>query len=222
MSKVKGEAQGLTYKPGEKLPESLPVPDGEYQLVLRKMGKAGPAGWKTKPGKFPNRMLVLEHVDPEHEDEVTGGPKQVIEFASLSPKGPGLLRMLQLAAAGQYPEELTLVSGPDTAFAHPSVNANAEAIDGLLQWLMDNEVVLNVKLKTEEFNGRESNKVAKWLAADTAEATEETADTDTEAAEEPAAEEEAEETEEDPVVPPPRKLAKSGAKMPATAAKKKK
>lgn len=221
MSKVKGEAQGLTYKPGEKLPESLPVPEGEYQLVLRKMGKPGPAGWKTKPGKFPNRMLVFEHVDPEHEDEVTGGPKQCIEFVSLSVKGPGLLRVLQLAAAGQYPEELTLTPGPDTGFSHPSVNANAEAIDQLLQWLMDNEVVLNAKLKIEEFNGRESNKVAKWLAADTAEAAEETADTDTEVAEEPAAEEEAEETEEDPIVPPSRKPAKSGAK-PGPAVKKKK
>ena len=45
MSEVKGEARQLTYKPGETVPESLPVEDGVYTLSLKNKGKEGLKGW---------------------------------------------------------------------------------------------------------------------------------------------------------------------------------
>lgn len=198
----KGEMKTLEYNPGERPVESLPAEDGNYALTLLDKGKPGAKGWrKANPKKYPNRMLRFAlH---ETEDEVTGKEKSLVEFVSLSP-GFSLQKVMFMAYAAGYPKKLRLVQGPKGAPNDPSVMANMRAIDELLQWIEDNEKPLRAAVNTDTYNGRESNKVAKWLPPDTdtepvAEESEETSDDEGEAAEESEteAEGEAEETTDD-------------------------
>jgi hypothetical protein len=205
----KGEVKAIEYNPGEAPIESLPVEDGTYELTLKDKGKPGPKGWKkSNPKKFPNRMCIMKLLGTE--DEVTGDEKTVREFISLSP-GFSLQKVAFLAYASGYPHKLKLLAGPKNKPNDPSVTKNMVTIDKLLQWIEDNEVVIRAQIGTDTYNGRESNKIQKYLppnedgdsaAEDSDEEVEETEETEeTEEGEEAEAEEteeasEDEETEE--------------------------
>lgn len=205
--KVKGEAvQTLEYTPGERLAESKPPDEGPATLMLganKNLAGVG-KGWKAKPGKYPNRLLWFKVLDTE--DEVSGKEKEVRELISLS---PGALRRgaMHLAQASQYPLKLTL--GPANTPNHPSVRANAVAIDRMLFSIKEQELVLRGEIYHEEYNGAIQGNV-KWLPPEELMGEEEGEAGDAEAApneddvfgtveetEEPAAEEteQAEETE---------------------------
>lgn len=202
---AKGEVKAIEYNPGEAPIESLPAEDGNYELSLKDKGKPGPKGWKkSNPKKFPNRMCQFKLLGTE--DEVTGDEKTVREFISLSP-GFSLQKVAFLAYAAGYPHKLKLLSGPKNKPNDPSVTKNMMAIDKLLQWIEDNEVVLRAQIGTDTYNGRESNKIQKYLppedgdssggdSDEEAEETEETDDSETETEESEGEETEAEETEE--------------------------
>lgn len=199
MSKVKGEAaSSLEYTPGEPLPESLPVEEGDYNLRLKSYGKGGIQGWTAKPGKFPNRRVLFEILDTE--DEITGGLKTVRKYITL---GPSQLRdTLKLAQAVNYPEKMKLHAVPPKAVKHPLLVQNAEAIDNLLKWIDENEVVMRARLNIEQFQGSDQNNVARFLppeeGGEAAEVSEESEDSSVfggEAAEEQS-EEPAQEAEE--------------------------
>lgn len=148
----------MTYKPGERLPESLPVEAGVYELQLSEYGKKGRQGWAAKPGKFHNRRVVFEIIGTQ--DELTGLPKKVSEFLTLGPKN--LFRVLNLAQAARFPEELSL----RTDYSKPGAPAsleNADAIDQLLTWLKSEKLVLRAQLGTDEYQGRETNRIQRWL-----------------------------------------------------------
>jgi type IV secretory pathway VirB10-like protein len=200
---AKGEVKAIEYNPGEAPIESLPAEDGNYELALKDKGKPGPKGWKkSNPKKFPNRMCQFKLLGTE--DEVTGDEKTVREFISLSP-GFSLQKVAFLAYAAGYPHKLKLLSGPKNKPNDPSVTKNMMAIDKLLQWIEDNEVVLRAQIGTDTYNGRESNKIQKYLppengdsgASDSDEEDADTEDAETDETEaEDGEETEAEETEE--------------------------
>lgn len=159
-TKVKGEAvQTLEYTPGERLAESKPPDEGPATLQLgQNKNLAGIGkGWKAKPGKYPNRLLWFKVLDTE--DEISGKEKEVRELISLS---PGALRRgcMRLAQAAQYPLKLQL--GPDKTPNHPTVRANAMAIDKMLMHIKENELVLRGEIYHEEYNGEMQGNV-KWL-----------------------------------------------------------
>lgn len=186
---VKGEAQSLSYKPGEPLPEAIPAEEGKYTLSLKTMGKEGLKGWRAKPKKFPNRFTVWTIEGTE--DEVTGEEKEVREYISLSPRI--LRRVLQLAHAAEYPEELDLkVCGKPT---DPLLREVCGEVDKLLEYIIENGVKVRASLGIEEFNGEQSNRIQKWLApgGDDDLGDNETAESD----DEKAADEDEEKTEED-------------------------
>lgn len=198
---AKGEVKAIEYNPGEAPIESLPAEDGNYELTLKDKGKPGPKGWKkSNPKKFPNRMCQFKLLGTE--DEVTGDEKTVREFISLSP-GFSLQKVAFLAYAAGYPKKLSLLSGPKNKPNDPSVTKNMMEIDKLLQWIEDNETVIRAAIGTDTYNGRESNKIQKYLppedvdsaAADSDEEPEE-ADEETEETEETEDTDESEETEE--------------------------
>lgn len=158
MAQTKGEARRMTYRPGERIPESLPVEDGTYNLSLSKY-EQGERGWKAKPGKFPSKKVTFSILDTE--DEVTGSEKTVTEYLSLSPKIT--FRLMFLAQAAGYPEEFDLPKYGDKEFTSPKVRECAHIADAILDYMKDNGAVLRANLSSEEFNGRTSNRVAKWL-----------------------------------------------------------
>lgn len=160
MANVTGTSR-MTYKPGEKLPESLPVEAGVYDLQLTEFGKKGRPGWAAKPGKFHNRRLVFEILGTS--DELTGLPKKVSEFFTLGPKN--LFRVLNLAQAAQYPEELTLDTGYTKPGAPQSL-ANADAVDEMLEWIKSSKLTLRAQLGVDEYQGREQNRIQRWLDTD--------------------------------------------------------
>ena len=185
MSNVTGTSR-MTYKPGEKLPESQPVEPGVYSLQLVEFGKKGRAGWAAKPGKFHNRRLVFEILDTQ--DELTGLPKKVSEFFTLGPKN--LFRVLNFAQAAQYPEEITLDTGYSKPGAPQSL-ANADAIDELLEWAKSSKLTFKAQIGVDEYQGREQNRIQRWLDNDDADS-----EGVEESAEEGASEEQVEETAE--------------------------
>lgn len=195
----------LVYKPGEKVPESLPPEPGVYDVVLVEYGKKGRAGWAAKPGKFHNRRLVFELLGTE--DELTGAPKRVSEFITLSPKA--LFRVLLLAQAAGYTEELELAQNYDKPGAPASLQ-NADTIDALLEWIKENGVTMKAQVGVEEYNGRENGRIQRFLPPD-----EESASTEASAEEgateladdavEEAAPEETEEVEEEAPAPAKQK-----------------
>lgn len=191
---AKGEVKAIEYNPGEAPIESLPVEDGNYELALKDKGKPGPKGWKkSNPKKFPNRMLIFKVMGTE--DEVTGDEKTVREFVSLSP-GFSLQKVAFLAYAAGYPEKLKLLSGPKNKPNDPSVAKDMTAIDKLLQWIEDNEVVLRAALGTDTYNGRESNKIQKYLPPEDGDSSSDDSDEEAEEQEETDETEETEESEE--------------------------
>lgn len=158
--KVKGEAvTTLEYTPGERLAESRPPDEGPATLQLgQNKNLAGIGkGWKAKPGKYPNRLLWFKVLDTE--DEISGKEKEVRELISLS---PGALRRgcMRLAQAAQYPLKIQL--GPDKTPNHPTVRANAIAIDKMLMHIRENELTLRGEIYHEEWNGEMQGNV-KWL-----------------------------------------------------------
>lgn len=199
----KGEMKTLEYNPGEAPVESLPADAGRYELTLKDKGKPGAKGWRKKsPKSFPNRMLRF--VIHGTEDEVTGNEKSCVDFMSLSPGFP-LQRIMFLAYGAGYPKKLKLQQGPKGKPNDPSVMHNMKQADELLQWIEDNEVVLRAELGVDTYNGRENNRIQKWLPPDEvvesaddeeAEVDEEMEETDAEETDESEETEETDETEE--------------------------
>jgi hypothetical protein len=191
---AKGEVKAIEYNPGEAPIESMPAEDGNYDLTLKDKGKPGPKGWKkSNPKKFPNRMCQFRLLGTE--DEVTGDEKTVREFISLSP-GFSLQKVAFLAYAAGYPNKLKLLSGPKNKPNDPSVTQNMMAIDKLLQWIEDNETVLRAQIGTDTYNGRESNKIQKYLPPEDADSGDSESGDSEEAEETEETETEAEETKE--------------------------
>lgn len=213
-----GEARRGGYRPGERVPETLPVDEGTYELALGAYEK-GERGWKSKPGKFPSKKVSFNIVGTE--DEVTGGEKRVTEYVSLSPKISW--RVLFLAQAAAYPEEFDLPKYGEKEFTSPKVREAAHIVDAILSHIEESGAVLRANLGTEEYNGRTTNRIQKWLAPDEVPA-EEAAETEPEEAtsafgdsEESPAEEPEDEVPARPTHPvkPGPKVVPLGTKKPA-------
>lgn len=156
-----GESRRDVYKPGEPLndPDRIPVDEGTYQMVLKSYGKKGLDGWKksTKPGKFHSRMLTFAALGTQ--DERSGSEKTVVDFLSASPKA--WFRIRSLAAASRYPEELKLPhpAGPtDTQ----NLVARCQGIDKVLEYLLENNVVLTGTVRHEEYKGKTNARIDSW------------------------------------------------------------
>jgi len=162
MSGVKGEARTLGYTPGQRPTRGLPAPDGDYSCTLKFKGKEGDAGWKSKPGKFPNRAVTWNIQGTE--DEVTGDEKTVTTFISLSNKV--LKQVTELAYASGYPHafELARYSKP----GDPGVQEMKTVVDAILSFIEENGVVMKARIGTDEYNGEEKNTVKRWLGPDEA------------------------------------------------------
>lgn len=153
-----GEAKRLSYRPGEKRPESAPVEEGDHQFMLADFGKPGMKGWKAgKPGKFPYRMLKWIVIGTE--DEVTGNEKTIRDVCSASPKA--FFRVHDLASGCAYPNEMDL--------PHPTKPNSREVqdvltgIDELLSYIKDNKIVMNGTIAHEEYKGRDQARIVSWL-----------------------------------------------------------
>lgn len=193
-----GEVKRLTFKPGEAEPKEGLLDTGTYDLSIERMGKPGLAGWRAgKAGKYPNRPVEWSIHDTE-SDLNPGKTKMVTEFISLS---PGFwFRIRQLAIASEYTEEMD-VEAPEGPEDTARVQAMAEAVDGLLNHIKDNGLVLRAQIGQDTYNGEQVNRITKFLPPEqSAAVTEETS-----AAEEETPAEEPEATEEEPeqLYPPP-------------------
>lgn len=156
-----GEVRRLQFKPGEPRQESSTLDVGDYKFQLLEYGKPGLAGWKiSKPGKFPNRRLKFTVLDTE--DEVTGSEKTMTDFASASPKA--FFRIYDLALAAGYQEEIDVPL--PTAPGDAAVREVCSAIDKVLAYIKDNNIVLNGHVDHEEYKGRQQARITNWLSPD--------------------------------------------------------
>ncbi len=213
MSTVRGDARRnpLEYQPGQPVIESIPADEGKYLLSLKSKGKPGRAGWKVKPGKYPNRRCVFTIHGTE--DEVTGEEKTVTVWFTLHPTQ--LKQVQYVAAAVEYPNPFTFPNYKKPTDA--AVQEAAEIVDSIVDYIEENGLQLGALLGQEEFNNQMNNRVQKWMPAaavegdagespapEEAEAAEEEATAEAEEGDEADAPDEEEEAE---IVPPPRKAA---------------
>lgn len=155
----KGEVRQLKYTPGEAPPESLPPEAGDYALKLIDVGERGRKGWTPNRDakKYPYRRLEWEVQGTE--DEITGEPKTFRAVFSLSPGY--VLTVLRLAHAADYQEEMN-----PPAFKSPrdpNLKDWADMVDSLLEYILDNEVLINATLNEEDYRGRPQVNLARFL-----------------------------------------------------------
>jgi hypothetical protein len=188
---AKGEAQKFQeYEPGMTRTEEL-AEDGNYKAVLASKGKPGLKGWrKSDPKKFPYRMLNFRLLGTEGQD---GSELRVRYILTSSPKAFGLVQDLAIAAG--FPEKLRLPVPKKST--DPEVAERCEALDQLVDYMEENEVVVNVFITTEEYKGRDTNRVRMDPPDDAAAEGEAEETEELEEEEEPEAEEESEEADED-------------------------
>lgn len=222
---AKGEARRGGYVPGEPPPKREPAEEGDYVLTLESIGPEGDAGWNRKESnKFPNRKLSWSIGGTT--DDMSGGPKMMNEWVTLHPKA--FFRIHALAYAAGYPEGIDQPEYGTEDFDHEDIHRLAQAVDGLLNYIMENGISLRASVTVEEHNGFSNNRVAAWLppeetATETTEAANDAAPTieeDGETLEEAVVEEVKAAAKKLPPTKPPTKASVKTVTKPAVAAKK--
>ena len=200
------EVSRQEYEPGVELKRPEPVEEGDYKVTLKSKGKEGMKGWRSKnpAKKFPYRMTQWNVLDTE--DEETGDPKTVRFCATSSPKAFAMFHALAVAAG--YPNKLSLpvadANGKKIKPGHPLVKKRCEEMDKVIDFIEENELILNASISIGEFNGEPQNDIrfrppdddeAEGEEGEESEETEESEDTEDESESEEG-DEESEETEE--------------------------
>ncbi len=173
-----GEARRLAYKPGDKPNNSRPIPDeGDYDFSLAKIGKKGLKGWKTKPGKFPNRMLFFTVHGAEGPD---GKDMEVPVWISPNPKV--WFKVIELLAAYNYDGELD-IQPPKNEKDLVAIKAACEELDVMLESLLDGEKTVRGSIAHEEYQNKPTARVTFSVPEDSEETEDSSDEEETEEAE---------------------------------------